>query len=144
MVSKLLTPEDLRHQCELFFPEVNGFKVGVATGRQASDIVARTGGWTETNTTRLMWSNGEHDPWRGATVSSPWRPGGMLASTPEAPVHLIPGAAHCTDLAYGNTEVNADSKRVWDEQVAQMEKWVGEFYTEKKLAWPLHNNVGSF
>jgi hypothetical protein len=54
------------------------------------------------NTTHVVWVNGEFDPWRDATVSSIFRPGGLLSSTEAAPVILIPGRIHCTDLIARN------------------------------------------
>ncbi|KAJ6789558.1 hypothetical protein PWT90_09816 [Aphanocladium album] len=144
MSSKLISPDDFRNQCALYFPEVNGAKVGVKNGRTSDAINALTGGWNNVNTTRLMWSNGENDPWRPATVSSPWRPGGMLASTPEAPVHVIPNAPHCADMVYGETLYDDNTKNVWNAQVQQMSKWVGEFYSQKQKPWPKFNNVGTF
>lgn len=95
-----------------------------------------TGGWNHVNTTRFTWTNGELDPWRGATVSSDNRPGGPLKSTEEVPVHVIPKSAHCMDMLTKNAEVNEGLKEVYDAEIAQIQKWVSEYYTLKGIKQP--------
>jgi hypothetical protein len=80
-----------------------------------------------------MWSNGEFDGWTSASVSSQFRPDGPLESTEEAPVFLIPKGIHCSDMFTVNTRVNAGLKKVFDEEVAIMKRWVGEFYQERGM-----------
>jgi hypothetical protein len=103
----------------------------VQKGETADDVNAYTGGWFVENTTRLMFANGGSDPWRDATVSSKFRPGGPLESTPELPVRVIPGGVHCSDLYGQNWAVNAELKAIVDEEVANMQEWVDEFYVHK-------------
>ncbi|TQV94337.1 serine peptidase [Cordyceps javanica] len=136
MASKLVTVDVWRRQCDLYFPEVNGAKVGIRNGRTYEQINALTGGWGKVDTERLMWCNAENDPWRPATVSSPWRPDGMLASTEAAPIHVVAGGAHCPDMLKYNADANDGLKQVWDAEIEQVKKWVGEFYAEKKTPWP--------
>jgi hypothetical protein len=76
--------------------------------------------------------NREFDPWRAASVSSVFRPGGPMRSSREAPVYLIRGAHHCTDLNTRNGEVNEDVRRAQLRGIAQMVEWVGDFYDLKK------------
>ncbi|OAA69868.1 Peptidase S28 [Cordyceps fumosorosea ARSEF 2679] len=141
MTSKLVTVDLWRRQCDLYFPEVNGAKPGLRRGRTSEQINARTGGWGGwvDDTERLMWCDGELDPWRAATVSSPWRPGGPLKSTARAPAWVVPGASHCSDMLLRNAEANADLKKVWDAEIEQVSKWVGEFYAVNKKPWPKYN-----
>lgn len=128
IVSRLVTQAYWESQCALFFPE-GGY--GIAKGRTPEDVNAWTGGWSVTNTTRLMYANGQLDPWRDATVSSIFRPGGPLESTEELPVRVIPGGIHCSDLYGQNWDVNPEVKSIADAEVANMKKWVAEFYEEK-------------
>jgi len=79
-----------------------------------------SGGWNIEDTTRLTWTNGQFDPWNTGSVSSEFRPGGKLASTPQHPVNIITGGVHCYDLILENGRVNAGVQEVVDTEVAQM------------------------
>ncbi|KAB5525675.1 peptidase S28 [Coniochaeta sp. 2T2.1] len=137
-VSRLINPDYWRSQCPFWFPESEG-GYGLARGRTAEEVNAYTSGWfvDAANTTRLMMTNGEWDPWRDATLSSKFRPGGPKESTPELPVRVIPHGTHCSDLYGQNWGVNAELKAIVDEEVANMQEWVGEFYEkkERRRAW---------
>lgn len=61
-------------------------------------------------------------------MSSEFRPGGPLQSTEAAPLQIIPGGFHCSDLRVRNGAVNAGVQTVIDNEVAQIVKWVGEYY----------------
>ncbi|OAA33206.1 Peptidase S28 [Moelleriella libera RCEF 2490] len=117
-----------RRQCPLFFPELAGKKVGMSRGVTAANVNARTGGWSFVNTTRLIWINGEYDPWRTATVSSDFRPGGPFRGDKDRPVMVIPKASHCSDLIMKNAAANEGVRKVVDAEVAKMKEWVAEFY----------------
>lgn len=65
-------------------------------------------------------------------MSSDFKPGGPYQGTPDAPVQVIPGAFHCTDMLAANGAANAGTQEVIDNEVAQIKTWVDEFYTEKK------------
>lgn len=133
LVSRLMNPSYWRKQCPLLFP---GAKGGIAQGRRASHVNKWTGGWDVTNTTRAMHTNGERDPWRDATLSSIFRPGGPVKSTEQLPVRLVKGGVHCSDLYSPNWEVNAEVRALAEDATAQMKRWVGGFYDEKKVAKP--------
>ncbi|KAH1658225.1 hypothetical protein KXX40_008634 [Aspergillus fumigatus] len=132
IVSRIVSAEYWQRQCHAYFPEVNGYTFGSANGKTAEDVNKWTKGWDLTNTTRLIWANGQFDPWRDASVSSKTRPGGPLQSTEQAPVHVIPGGFHCSDqwLVYG--EANAGVQKVIDEEVAQIKAWVAEYPKYRK------------
>ncbi len=113
----------------MFFPPgEDGPTYGAANGRTADDVNAYTGGWTRTNTTRILWVNGQFDPWRFATVSSDSRPGGPLESTPEAPVILIPDGIHCADILTGIGLEDPRVAEIQQNEVATIKRWVDEFY----------------
>lgn len=74
----------------------------------------------------------QFDPWRESGISSDFRPGGPLPSRPEAPVNVIPGGFHCSDLILLNGVVNVGVQGVIDKEVAQIKAWVGEYYAQKQ------------
>lgn len=120
----------IQESCVDAFPEVDHFRYGLANGKTIDQVNTKTGGWNNVNTTRLVWVNGEFDPWRPATVSWDRRPGGALKSTPNAPVHVIPGAAHCNDYYPSNANGSDAAKKIFDDVVSQMQEWVAEFYAQ--------------
>jgi hypothetical protein len=131
IVSRYVTADYFQRQCPLYFPEVNGFTYGSANPAVNQDALnARTQGWDLTNTTRLIWTNGEFDPWRTSGSSSQFRPGGPLASTEQHPVQIIPGGFHCSDLRLDNAVANAGVQTVVDNEVKQIVAWVKEFYAQ--------------
>ncbi|OAA34976.1 Peptidase S28 [Metarhizium rileyi] len=127
----LLNVEYYRAQCPIYFPEINGHRVGMVKGVRAEDVNKRTGGWHNVNTTRLIWINGEYDPWRSATVGSDYRPGGPFVGDEERPSLVIPKAAHCNDMIIENANVNPGVKKVVDAEVKKMKEWVDAFYKKK-------------
>ncbi|QUC15853.1 uncharacterized protein UV8b_00094 [Ustilaginoidea virens] len=130
LVSKFFNLDYRRQQCRDRFPG----RVGLDAGRTVERFNEWTGGWDAVgNTTRLMWVNGQHDPWRSASVSSDYRPGGPLRSTEEAPVWVLPGAAHCNDFNMANAEASAEGGKVMGEVLETMRRWVGEFYRQRSM-----------
>ena len=132
IVSRRVTAAYWQRQCGLFFPtetDSSGtYSYGSAEGRTVSTVNKVTEGWDDTSTTRLMWVNGEFDPWRTSGVSSQFRPGGPLKSTSSAPVFLIPKGIHCSDLIIRNSVANAGVAAVVNQEIKQMQTWVSEFY----------------
>ncbi|OQD74333.1 hypothetical protein PENDEC_c011G02776 [Penicillium decumbens] len=128
LVSRTVNGAYWQRQCPLYFPEINGSTYGSAKGKHAWEVNAWTKGWSLTDTTRLIWANGQFDPWREAGVSSSFRPGGPLESRPSAPLNIIPGGFHCSDLIVQNGAVNEGVQKVIDAEVAQIKTWVGEYY----------------
>lgn len=130
IVSRTVTAEYWERQCGLYFPAPGTY--GSAAGKTVADVNAYTGGWDVAgNLTRLIWTNGENDPWRDATVSSVYRPGGEFTGTATTPVQVIPDGIHCSDMLASNGAVNEGVQTVIDNEVAQIKAWVEEFYTEK-------------
>ncbi len=122
-----MTPAYWERQCGLYFPPDDGFSYGIAENKTSDEVDVFTGGWNDEDRTRLVWVNGEFDPWKDATVSSEFRPGGPLQSTPDIPVYIVPGGIHCTDLIAKNGIENAGVQHVIDEVIAAMVGWVAEF-----------------
>ncbi|KAI2620595.1 serine carboxypeptidase S28-domain-containing protein [Hypoxylon sp. NC1633] len=129
IVSRLVTKDYWRSQCPLWFPDL---EYGIAQGKSAQDVNKYTGGWFESNVTRLMMTNGQWDPWRDSTLSSKFRPGGPKQSTPEFPIRYVVEGTHCSDLYGQNWAVNPGVKAIANEQVENMAVWVQEFYDQKR------------
>lgn len=135
IVSRLVSAEYWQRQCADFFPGPGTF--GSAEGKTVAATNAYTHGWDLAgNTTRLIWINGQYDPWKDATVSSDYKPGGPFNGTADAPVLVIPEGIHCSDLIAASGTANAGVQAVQDATIAQISTWVDEFYTanEKKRA----------
>ncbi|MCJ1226910.1 hypothetical protein MMC12_003565 [Toensbergia leucococca] len=128
IVSRLVSAAYWQRQCALYFPPEDGYTYGSAKGETVNDTNAYTGGWKITNTTRLIWTNGQYDPFREASVSSSYRPRGPLASTAQAPLQVIPGGYHCSDLRLANAAANAGVQLVVDNEVQQIKEWVDEHF----------------
>jgi hypothetical protein len=128
VVTRLVPPAYSVRQCGLQFPPEDGHVAGIFKGHSANALNKRTKGWFLTNTERVLWVNGQWDPWRDATVSSEYRPGGPLKSTKKAPVFLIPGGIHCNDLLLRNGQANEGVQKVIDAEIEIMKGWVEEYY----------------
>ncbi|KAJ9136619.1 putative serine protease EDA2 [Pleurostoma richardsiae] len=133
LVSRYVNASYWQRQCPLYFPPDSGYTYGSGKGITPEDVNAEYGGWNIDNTTRLIYVNGEFDPWRDSTVSSQFRPGGPLQSTEQLPVKLIPGGIHCSDLTQRNALANAGVAEIQAEVVETITGWVDEFYAEKKI-----------
>ncbi|KAH6680540.1 putative serine protease K12H4.7 [Halenospora varia] len=133
IVSRLVNAAYWQRQCPLFFPTTNGFTYGSALSpdNNVHKVNKHTQGWRLEDTTRLIWTNGQFDPWKTSGVSSEFRPGGPLQSTPQHPLQVIPGGFHCSDLRLRNGQVNAGVQKVIDNQVVQIVKWVDEHPSRK-------------
>ena len=131
LISRLITTDYWVRQCGLYFPPgPNGETYGISAGRTAEQVNAYLGGWNITNTSRLIYVNGEYDPWREISVSAKGRPGGPLQSTEQVPVEVVPGGGHVTDLSTKNGKVNAGVKEVQDRVLKQLVDWVKEWPEE--------------
>ena len=73
----------------------------------------------------------QYDPWREAGVSSDFRPGGPLVSTAQAPVLIVPGGGHGTDMIMRWGAINAGVQNIVDKEIAQMRTWVSDYYEQK-------------
>lgn len=121
LVSRVVTADYYQQQCNFYFP-------GVQFGLTEDAHNAKYMGWDVKGTTRVMFSSGEFDPWRSAGVSSEFRPGGPMVSTFDIPVFIVPGGVHTQDLSMPNITPEIAALQVLE--VAQMKRWIGEFYTK--------------
>jgi hypothetical protein len=132
IVSRLITPAYFQRQCALYFPTGPNGETFNSARRTEADVNAYTGGWNHVNTSRLVFTNGQYDPWREASVSAESRPGGPLKSTAGVPVNLVPGGIHCSDLIMANGAVNAGVAAVQKAEIRQIKDFVQEWPGSKK------------
>ncbi len=92
-------------------------------GFTAEYLDTYTGGW-DGRFERVLFVNGQLDPWRSATVSSDHRPGGPLASTAATPVFVLENGVHCPEMVVGDTAESAD---VYDAIFDVMGRWLDEW-----------------
>jgi hypothetical protein len=128
VVSSLMRPDHFQRQCELMFPETNGFKAGSVVGWTAEHLNMYTGGWNA-DFERVMFLNGEFDPWLAATVSSAHRPGGALESTDKTPIYIIKNGNHVPDLILDDIP---EENSVLEQELATMKQWLDEWTPPKK------------
>lgn len=136
IVSRLVTGDYWQHQCALYFPQEGPYTFGSSPTHSppltVNDVNAVTDGWfistASRPATRLIWTNGQYDPWRTSGVSSQFRPGGPLQSTSTTPLQIIPGGFHCSDLILTDAAANEGVQRVVDNEVKQIVEWVAEYY----------------
>lgn len=133
IVSRLVTADYWIRQCGLYFPPGrNGSTYGLARGRTEAHVNAYTGGWNINSTQRLIYVNGEFDPWRESGVSAELRPGGPLKGSGDVPVEVVTGGFHTSDLITMNGEVNEACRVVQERVLKQLVEWVGEWPGEEK------------
>ncbi|ETS81172.1 hypothetical protein PFICI_06174 [Pestalotiopsis fici W106-1] len=133
LFTRLATAENMERQCQEWFPTDQGKHMASVQGRTEVQVNDHTGGWTNTATTRILYSNGEFDPWRSASVSSIFRPGGPLSSSDSAPVIVINGSRHCNDLFDWNVVgiSNPAIEAAQQAEISQISDWVADFYSAK-------------
>ncbi|KAI5299235.1 Thymus-specific serine protease [Ascosphaera atra] len=125
IVSRALTADYFSNQCALFFPNRT---YGAANNATATATNRKYGGWDIVDTPRLVWTNGQYDPWRDAGVSSKSRPAGPLNSTSQHPVNVIPKGVHALDYLMVDAEANQGVMDVVQREVKQIKEWVEEYY----------------
>jgi hypothetical protein len=116
------------NQCSLFFPDEPGFTI--MTNKTVEDFNEWTGGWSTTDTPRIVRSDGEFDPWRQASLASTHRPGGPWEGTDELPHYIIKDGIHTNDFIVANARASEDVKRVMDAEIKKLSEWVEEFYDQ--------------
>ena len=115
-------------QCPLIFPTTNGFSSGLASGFTPEHLDLYTNGWNG-DFERVIFVNGEVDPWRSATVSSDYRPGGRKASTDSNPIFVVPGGNHCPELLLEEYE---GAPTLYTDIFKIMETWLSEWKAPSK------------
>jgi len=123
IVSRLVSADFWQRQCDLYFPTEKGiytYRSKLDPNENVHKVNKWTQGWRLEDTTRLIWTNGEYDPWRSGSVSAESRPGGSLVSTAKHPVNVIPNGIHCYDLLLKNGAADPGTQNVIDINVKQI------------------------
>lgn len=134
LVGRAQNVEFWERQCGLFFNRKdNTGSYGIKEGRNVTEVNDFTGGWESAlaGTERIVYVNGEYDPWLGATPAAPGFPGGPLESTERAPHYIIPEGMHCSDFFAANAAVNEGVRDIMHKIVADIARFVGEFKPRK-------------
>ncbi|SMR55513.1 unnamed protein product [Zymoseptoria tritici ST99CH_1A5] len=131
LVSRLVDDEYFKRICGLYFPP-GPDGVGYDKGRTVDDTNAYTGGWNPKNVSRIVYVDGEFDPWASLGVASDFRPGGPLQSSEEVLVLTLPRGHHCTDMYAWLAPKYPELQEVIDQALAQIVKWVGEWPGKKE------------
>ncbi|KAK2003332.1 endoprotease [Colletotrichum falcatum] len=129
--SRLVNTTYMERQCDILFPpQDRSGGAEVALKMTDAAMNALTGGWDHQGT-RILFTNGEFDPWRSASVSSIFRPGGPMQGTSEQPIILIKGVQHCADMLARNL-IDEPVQKAIAAGIEIISKWVAEFSTQKQ------------
>lgn len=134
VVSSLLRPDHFQRQCDLMFPTMTTaagnekVKVGSVEGFTTEHLNMYTKGW-DADFERVMFVNGEFDPWIEATVSSVHRPGGPRKSTAKSPIFTIRNGNHVPDMVLDEIP---EEEEVLPKMIEIMRGWLDEWTPPKK------------
>ncbi|KAI0394695.1 serine carboxypeptidase S28 [Xylariaceae sp. FL0594] len=120
IIPKALRPDHFQRRCPLTFPETNGFRAGSVLGFTEDHLNQWTGGW-DAPFDRVLFVNGEHDPWRSATIASESRPGGPVKSSDKIPSLIVKNGVHVPDLVL---DLGPDQAAVIEKAVDIMRGWL--------------------
>lgn len=126
IVSRHVTADYYLRTCGTFFQPDDGYTYASAYGKRPDALNDWTLGWTEP-TERVIWAQGQYDPWREETISSDFRPGGPAVSKSGNPIFVMPAASHCYDLIWRNGDGNSGVRDTQNKEVQQMKAWISEW-----------------
>lgn len=132
IISSALRPEHYQRRCALAFPETNGFKAGSDEGFTAEHLNRWTKGW-DAPYERVLFVNGEHDPWRSATIASDYRPDGPVQSSAEVPSLIVKDGVHVPDLILEDDDAQAVViERAVEIMGGWLKDWTKPYPTDKR------------
>ncbi|KZO98573.1 hypothetical protein CALVIDRAFT_478445 [Calocera viscosa TUFC12733] len=126
IASRVLTPAyDERSQCHNYFPDA------FPAVHSANTTLVNNAytGW-HINVDRLIFLNGNRDPWRYATVSSDYI---QRASSDSQPIEVSDGF-HCSDLITDNGAVDNTIYQAQQAVLSNMQQWMDEWYEANPAA----------
>ncbi|KAI3331692.1 serine carboxypeptidase S28 [Xylariaceae sp. AK1471] len=130
IIPSVLRPEHFQRRCPLSFPETNGFKAGSIEGFTEDHLNQWTKGW-DAPYERVLFVNGEHDPWRSATIAADCRPGGPVESSDTIPSLIVEKGVHVPDLVLEGDQYQAP---VVEKAVEIMGSWLKDWKKPSKRA----------
>lgn len=129
--------EYLEDPCRLLFPREGKNTFGIDRGRTVDDFNRFVkGGWNHKFSKRVMFTIGEWDHTRPATLFARDFPGGPVKGTDDNPLFILPKSSHCGDINADNRYANPEYEKIWDGEIAYIKKWASEFYKEKGIPDP--------
>ncbi|KAI1813174.1 serine carboxypeptidase S28 [Poronia punctata] len=128
IIPKSLRADHFQRRCPLVFPETNGYKTGSEMGFTQGHLNQWTGGW-DAPFERVLFVNGEHDPWKSATIASDYRPGGPVESCDEIPSLIVEKGVHVPDLVLEDGPYQAP---VIEKAVEIMGNWLKDWEKPSK------------
>ncbi|KAI0332898.1 peptidase S28 [Cubamyces sp. BRFM 1775] len=120
LVSRFVTPAYFERQCTYFFPDT--FSSPPQTSVDATQTNKLYGGWNVT-TERLIFLNGERDPWREATVAAD----GTTNTGTDLQPHLLGEGFHCSDMLIAEGDVNPSVQAVQQKTLQYYAQWLSEW-----------------
>ncbi|RYP67011.1 hypothetical protein DL769_005871 [Monosporascus sp. CRB-8-3] len=130
IVSSAMQETQYSRRCPLMFPETNGFVVGSVRGWNETHLNQWTGGW-DSEFEKVIFVDGQYDPWRSASVSSDYRPEGGVYNTTEAPAFIVENGIHCPEF-----DIDESDPYTWpvvQSSVEIMAGWIKEWSPRKKV-----------
>ncbi|KAI0737246.1 peptidase S28 [Daedaleopsis nitida] len=118
IASRLVGAVWTERQCGYRFPDA-GFQNSVASPN-ADGLNALYKGWN-TTANRLIFANGQRDPWREATVAADNAVDPGLAMQPRLESS---DGYHCSDLLMRESAASASVKKVQDDAVGKLAQWL--------------------
>jgi hypothetical protein len=127
LISRLINTSYRKKICDYYFPSNNTLPHNSLHYRTIDEMNQWTGSWSDRpGSKRMLFINGKLDPWLHLTVSSRFRPGGSMKSTGDVVVKTMSKETHCPTYL-GCLEREVECKKVVEESMAQLQKWVLEF-----------------
>ncbi|KAJ7510412.1 peptidase S28 [Mycena galericulata] len=124
IVSKQVNVAYWERQCPLYFPAEDG--VSIPQMAPVDEVNALYDGWDITED-RLLFVNGQFDPWRSGGVASELPDAPQRQSTAEQPLLMVETGVHCWDMITSIAQANPNTRVVFDQVVAQMVQWMEEW-----------------
>ncbi|KAJ7510413.1 serine carboxypeptidase S28-domain-containing protein [Mycena galericulata] len=124
IVSKQVNVAYWERQCPLYFPAEDG--VSVPQMAPVNGVNTLYDGWDITED-RLLFVNGQFDPWRSGGVASELPGAPKRQSTSEQPLLMVETGVHCWDMITKTAQANPNTRVVFNQVVAQMVQWMKEW-----------------
>ncbi|ORY63130.1 serine carboxypeptidase S28 [Pseudomassariella vexata] len=128
IVSNQMRPQHYTRRCPLYFPKTNDYTFGMDEGFTEEHLNQWTKGW-DAPYEKVIFVNGELDPWRSATVASDYRPGGYVNDT-DSPSFVVEGGVHCPELWIDKTDPY--TWPVIESSMKIMKNWLSEWQKPSK------------
>ncbi|KAI0368439.1 peptidase S28 [Pilatotrama ljubarskyi] len=121
LVSRTITPAYSERQCVTRFAEAFNQSAPVSF-LNALGVNMKYGGWN-TTTERLIFVNGQRDPWREATVAAD----GVSNQGTDLQPHLLGDGFHCSDMIMADGQVSPAIGAAQEKAIEYLRKWLADW-----------------